>query len=432
MKTSRLLALAMFCSSLALAGEQSRSNGLREDSTLSVLNRVHYMNRDFRHGADNRRASESAHPAGYREESGLGVHARFSSGFTQGSVGFGADAFVLAGVKLDSGKGRYGALDMQRGRDGRAEDSFSRAGGALKARLSSSTLSYGEQFVALPVLSTDDSRLLPESVEGLLLSSREIQGLELHAGHFTALTAQNAMRHDGANDGALRALDLLGGRYAISEALSVAYYHSSLELRSAAQHGFHKHYGNARYRLPLGEARTLSLDLDAYQTRHAHRGASDTGNRIWSLAAAYRVAAHTLTLAYQRSSGDTFYAYGVDGGGSIWLANSVQISDFNGEDERSWQLRYDLDMATYGVPGLSVMSRYLRGSDITLRDGRQIVASGVGEHEFDVEARYVIQRGPAKDLSLRLRNAVYRSSDAAHLADANDVRLILEYPLNLL
>ncbi len=50
----------------------------------------------------------------------------------------------------------------------------------------------------------------------------------------------------------------------------------------------------------------------------------------------------------------------------IFLANSVQYSDFNGKDERSWQARYDLNMASYGVPGLDFMAR--------LRDRRRTSA----------------------------------------------------------
>jgi imipenem/basic amino acid-specific outer membrane pore len=48
--------------------------------------------------------------------------------------------------------------------------------------------------------------------------------------------------------------------------------------------------------------------------------------------------------------------YGGDGGGTIWLANSVQSPTSIVEDERSWQARYELDMATFGVPGLSFMT----------------------------------------------------------------------------
>ena len=36
-------------------------------------------------------------------------------------------------------------------------------------------------------------------------------------------------------------------------------------------------------------------------------------NKLWSFAAGYTLGAHTVTLAHQRSSGDTSYLYGVDG-----------------------------------------------------------------------------------------------------------------------
>src|SRR3546814_15693994 len=48
---------------------------------------------------------------------------------------------------------------------------------------------------------------------------------------------------------------------------------------------------------------------------------------------------------------------------SIFLDNSIQYSDFNSPKERSWMVRYDLDMSSYGVPGLSFMTRYGRGTD---------------------------------------------------------------------
>ncbi|WP_307988162.1 OprD family outer membrane porin, partial [uncultured Pseudomonas sp.] len=126
--------------------------------------------------------------------------------------------------------------------------------------------------------------------------------------------------------------------------------------------------------------------------------------------------------------GDSAYYYGVDGGGTIFLANSVQYSDFNQRDERSWQGRYDLNMASYGVPGLSFMARYVKGDNIS-------TSTGEGkEHEFDFETKYVLQEGPAKDLSLRLRSAVYRTNgnNSVNGTDNNDVRIIAEYPLNIL
>ena len=190
---------------------------------------------------------------------------------------------------------------------------------------------------------------------------------------------------------------------------------------------FKKQYINANYTLPINEDQSLNFDFNGYRSKSQGQELNgDVDNRIWSLSAAYSIGAHKFTVAHQRSSGDTGYVYGVDGGGTIFLANSIQYSDFNGADERSWQARYDLNMKTYGVPGLSFMTRYVKGDNISTatEEGK--------EHEFDFETKYVLQSGPAKDLSFRLRSAIYRSNTAYSGGDNNDFRVIVEYPLSIL
>jgi imipenem/basic amino acid-specific outer membrane pore len=87
-------------------------------------------------------------------------------------------------------------------------------------------------------------------------------------------------------------------------------------------------------------------------------------------------------------------------------------------------------MTSYGVPGLSFMTRYIYGDDITTSSGEE-----GKEHEWNFETKYVIQEGAAKDLSFRLRHAIWRANDAYNAdysADLNDTRLIVEYPLDVL
>ena len=108
------------------------------------------------------------------------------------------------------------------------------------------------------------------------------------------------------------------------------------------------------------------------------------------------------------------------------FANSVQYSDFDYENEKSWQARYDLNMAAYGVPGLSFMTRYVKGTDFKSGTGGDLDGKA---WERDVEVRYVVQAGVAKDLSFRVRQASYRSSERGGQID--EVRVITEYPLNM-
>lgn len=418
------MAVAAGTSQMAFASSQSESEGFVEGSSLTIFNRNLYMNRDFRDNGAGGTATENGQS--YREEWGHGFIGTFESGFTQGTIGVGVDVIGLLGVKLDTGGDRNGNGLFPIGSDGRAQDDYSEAGAAIKFRASNTVLKYGTQFVALSVFSTDDARLLPETARGGLITSSEIDGLELNVGRFTALSGKAQTGHDSEG---LEEINFIGGTYAFSDSFSTSLYYSDVE------DNFQKIYGNANYNMGLGADQSLAFDFNIYQTDYESEftgTGSDEDNTIWSLAATYGIDAHKFTVAYQQSHGGfegVGYTYGVDGGGTVWLANSVQYSDFYGEDEKSWQVRYDIDMSGFGVPGLSFMTRYISGYDIS-------TPTGDGEErEWDVEAKYVVQEGAAKDLSLRLRHAKYWSdSDYAPIngTDLTDLRLIVEYPLSIL
>ncbi|MFE1813720.1 OprD family porin [Metapseudomonas otitidis] len=428
MKWSALaLAVTAGTTQLAFASAQDESKGFVEDSSLKVLARNLYINRDYHRGGDatNYRAV-GGNPAGYTSEWGQGFIGTFESGFTQGTVGVGVDAYGLLGIKLDSGKGRAGILEMPMDSDGRSQDEFSEAGAAVKVRVSNSVLKYGNQFVALPVFATDDSRLLPEATTGTLLTVQEIEGLTLNAGRFTALNQQWQTDRDS---GRMKSINVYGGTYAITEQLSTSLFASDLE------DTFKKKYANVNLTVPLADEQSLGFDFNIYKTDYDKKAyGSSLDNTIWSLAASYTMGAHKFTIAHQRSNGDTGYDYGADGGGTIYLANSIQVKDFNAEDETSWQARYDIDMASFGVPGLTFMARYVTSDNATIRaDDRSVTDSNAGRWERNFEAKYVVQDGAAKDLSFRVRQATVRSdSSFGSSNDLEDVRLIVEYPLSIL
>ena len=430
-------AVAAASTQMAAASQQSESNGFIEDSKLDLHARTLYFNRDFRNGWANVSRANAAKGKynGYREDAGLGLKAIYESGFTQGTVGFGVDAFAMTGIRLDSGRGRNGNNQFPTRDNGKQENTYGQVGGAVKARLSNTTLKYGEQFVDLPVLSTDDSRLLPESTTGFLVTSEEVNGLVLHAGHFTALSAMDQTSRDSANGGVLRSIDLAGGRYNFTDDLSAAYYYADADLghKGAGRAKAKKQYLNVNYNYPIADDQSVTVDFNAYNTRFTDKDAAadrTSKNNIRSLAVAYNIGAHTFTVGGQKVEGNHAggYEYGYDGGGSVYVLNDVQYNDFTQQGEKSYQVRYDLDFAQFGVPGLSLMTRYVRGSKIVSADGRR-----QGKNwERDTDIRYVVQSGAAKDLSLHLRNATYRANDAANKADVNEVRFIVEYPLSIL
>ncbi|NUT82866.1 OprD family porin [Pseudomonas brassicacearum] len=424
-KRISLIALGILSTTHAMANDQAQSKGFVEDSILKVLLRNAYINRDYKDGNED------------KAEWGQAAIATFSSGFTQGTVGVGVDAFGLYALRLDGGKGRSGAggIDFfKQGDSGNAADDLSKFGAAVKFRVSNTVLAYGDQMPALPVLSYDNSRLLPESYTGTLITSKEIKGLELNAGRFTAESRKSA---EGRDSGGLKSINVLGGSYQFTEQFKASLYASDVE------DVLKKQYVNANYVFPLAKDQSLTLDFNGYRTKLDNsyvRENNVTGddNKIWSLAATFATGPHSFTLAHQRSTGDSNlgYAYGGyqrgqnrvgDGGNTIYLANSYW-SDFNAEDERSWQLGYGLDFTTFGVPGLSYNVAYVRGDNITTS-----TSEGGTEREIFNQFKYVVQSGPAKDLSVRLRSSVLRVSQKSseYNVSGNELRVFVDYPINV-
>ncbi|AMB88094.1 porin [Pseudomonas agarici] len=390
------------------ASQQSDAKGFVEDSKAVINVRNMYMNRDFR---------QSKAPQSYGEEWGQGFIGTYQSGFTQGTVGFGVDVIGQLGLKLDTGDGRKGGGTglLEQDKDG-AKDEYSKLGGALKVQFSNSVLKYGNQFMSLPILSTSDARLLPESATGLAVTSNEIKNLTLSTGHFTGLNNRNDSKTDSAR---LTSLDYLGGVYKFNDQWSSSLFYQKVD------DYWRKYYGNLNYNLPLTKVQSFNFDFNIYDSNSVgDERAGELNNRIWSLAAAYTLGAHRFMISRQQVSGRGDYAYGIDGLSTVYVANSVQYSDFNYQDEKSWQARYDLNLASYGVPGLSFMTRYVKGY------GFDTAATNNGHAwERDIDTKYVVQEGTTKNLSFRLRNASYRSSDRGGKID--EVRLIIEYPLSI-
>ncbi|WP_426100139.1 OprD family porin [Pseudomonas sp. PSPC3-3] len=422
------LAVSAGTSQFAMASAQDDAKGFVEDSTFSINTRALYFSRDKRNNDSGQSRSE---------ETGLGFNGLYQSGFTQGTIGVGVDAIGLLGLKLDSGKGRAGTGLFPTGSDGRSQDDYSKGGAAVKFRLSNTVLKIGDQYTTAPVFASDDSRLLPELPQGVSITSNEIKDLKLEAGHFTSIVAQSQTYKDSISDSSnvgnvgLKEANFVGGVYSWTPEFTTSLYYSKVE------DYWKKLYANVNWTHALSADQSLAVDFNIYSTKSDGAGlqraekdnTTKLDNRAYSLQGAYTYQAHTFTLAYQKVSGDGDYGYGIDGGGTIFLANSIARSDFNAEDEKSWQARYDLNMATFGVPGLSFMTRYVNGSG-----ANTATTSNGKEWERDIEAKYVIQSGPAKDLSLRVRQATYRSSDGVYYGSASidELRLIAQYPLNIL
>ena len=413
---SRFFILSSLAAS-ALGTSSMVSAAFLDDSKASVELRNFYMNRDFREsGASQSKADEWAQ----------GFIMKIESGYTEGPVGFGLDAIGLLGVKLDSSPDRTGTGILPKTASGDAPDDYGTAGLTAKAKLSETTLHVGTLQPILPVVMRNDSRLLPNIYRGAWLQSKEIKGLTLDVGKLDRTNYRDSSDYQemtvfnlGARNiqlGSTKTSDeflFAGGKYQFSPELTASYYYGGLD-------GIYKqHNTQLVHVLPLGDNQSFKTDLR--YVRSTDDGGSNVDNDAFGALFTYKIGGHGFTGGYQKMSGDTGFAY-ISGGDNM-LINLLQINDFGNQDEKSWQVRYDYDFAALGVPGLTLMTRYVSGDNVNL------AAGGEGEEwERDTDIAYVVQNGPLKNFGMKVRNATVRSNFGS---DLNETRLILSYTLAL-
>ncbi|MBK5413386.1 OprD family porin [Pseudomonas sp. TH31] len=433
-----MAALAMVVSSgPSLVAAEEKSGGFVEDSSLTVLNRNYYFNRDHRNG------QSSPTGNGYSEAWAHAIISKFESGFTQGTVGVGVDAFAMIGLKLDTGDGRNGGHSsfdvLPVNNDGEARDEYTKVGGAAKVRAFDTVVKVGDVFPSTPVVAAGDSRLLPESFRGVTATNTSLEGLTLQGGRLHAMSqpVSSNMRDNFATfyAGPVNSpwAGYFGGDYALNKNVSVSLYSSRLK------DAWNQYYAGTALNHPLSDELSVFAGLNYYKA--VDEGKQLLGkfdNNIWSGRIGVKYGAHSLALSHQRNNGNDDFDY-LRQSDSIFLDSSIQYSDFNSPKERSWMVRYDLDMSPYGVPGLSFMSRYGRGSGADYSNANAVYMRRDAEGnpltdqkrwERDIEVKYVVQTGTLKDLSLRLRQANTRAT--AFESDLDEVRVIVEYPLAIL
>ncbi|MDG0898673.1 OprD family porin [Pseudomonas sp. GD03721] len=432
-----LAVLAALAGISPLANAEEQREGFIEGSSLNILNRNFYFNRDNRNG------ESGAGGAGYSETWAHGIIGQFESGFTRGTVGVGVDAFAMLGLKLDTGGGRNGGRStfdvLPVDSNGEARDEYSKVGGALKARAFDTVLKVGDVFPTTPVVHYGDSRLLPESFRGITLENSSVNGLTLQGGRLHAMSqpVSSDMRdkfatfYAGPVDSPW--VGYFGGDYSVNENLQVSAY--SARLKDA----WDQYYFGASLTQPLTEDVSLITGFNYYNVQDEGKQLlGELNNNIWSAKVGVQFGAHTVTLSHQRNNGDDDFDY-LRQADSIYLDNSIQYTDFNSPKERSWMVRYDLNMQAYGIPGLSFMARYGKGTDadysnandVYMRrdaDGNPLVDQK--RWERDIEAKYVVQTGSLKDMSFRIRQANTRATQFE--SDLDEFRLIVEYPLSVL
>ncbi|SDT94510.1 OprD family porin [Geopseudomonas guangdongensis] len=432
-KISQRSKLALSILAAAMAVPAVSQAALVEDSKASLELRNMYLNRDYRDEATSttRRAFDNEFQS-YGEYWGQGFIAKFESGFTEGTVGVGVDAIGLLGVRLDSGKGRVdgingggasGGIGMSPlERNGDPVGDYSELGLTGKVRVSKSTLHIGTLMPTLPVVQYNNTRLLPGTYTGGMITSQEVDGLTLHAGRLTEFNLRDSSNNQEFPDVNANVhtenFDFAGGAYAFSPQLTASYYYGDYD------NVYKQHFTGLVHKLPLGEGMSLTSDLRYFKSKDQGRNPSQVDNDMYQGMFTLGVGAHKFGLGFQDLSGDG--AFPMVAGADPYSINLVTYNIFTKEETDAWQVRYDYDFASLGIPGLTFMTRYVDGTNIAA-GGK----NGGQEWERDTDIVYTLQEGTLKGLRFHVRNVTYRTE--SHIGrDVDENRLIVSYTLPLL
>lgn len=422
--------------------QQANGAGFIDDGKATLGLRNYYLNSDYRSG--------SSSPS-VTEEWAQGLMFNYSSGFTEGDVGFGLDAQSLVGLRLDGGRGRHqGSTMIPDETDGSARNDWSHWGGNAKVRLSKTVASYGTALTPmLPILVSNDGRLLPQTFQGTYIVSNEIEGLSLVGGLLEKAVGRASTNSTGlAVGGGTQESNkfwFAGGDWKIVDSLTGQYYFAKLE------DYYKQHFLGLNHVLPFGGNQSIKTDLRYFRTQSVGANSTVDGrqqgyvlggytsgqegeidNRTWSAAFTYRLGAHALLLGHQRvSSGSGFTQLNQGGlgegagGASVYLITDRMINSFSRAGERTTLAQYSYDFAGLGIPGLKASLAYIKGVEIKS-------ASGAAEEEWerDIALDYVVQSGALKGVGIALRHGSLRSG-ATGQRDIDQTRVILNYTLTV-
>src|SRR5690606_35104313 len=122
-------------------------------------------------------------------------------------------------------------------------DRLNKAGATLKARVAGTTAYAGALRPTVPVYVNNDSRLLPQMVEGVLVTNQDIAGLTLAAGHVTKIMARDA---DAWTDLGNTEFTLFGADYKVMDGLTAQYYYGN------RHDTYQQHFAGLKYAANVG------------------------------------------------------------------------------------------------------------------------------------------------------------------------------------
>ena len=264
-------------------------------------------------------------------------------------------------------------------------------------------------------------------------------------GHFNSIVAESVISKDSSSGlfmdkiylGRMQ-VDFVGGAYTWNPEITTSLYYSQVKKCGRQfEDEISGYYAAIKWAHALSEDKSLSAEfkMSKMSASHIfprplllqHRGniyssssVPRVNNLSFSAEGSYTYGAHTFALAPQMIGDDgDLSCGGVEG--NLALANS-SVESANLQGTKTIRASYNINMEEFGYPGLSFMASHLVGKGEI--SGKVSVTN--------LEGKYVIQSGIAKDLKLIIHATKTRiGGGMVALTDLNEVNMTAKYLLNI-
>ncbi|WP_322068766.1 OprD family outer membrane porin [Paraburkholderia bannensis] len=411
---------------------QAASKGLIGDSHLML---------NLRNYADVQDVTGGPHRHAWTQ----GAMLDYTSGFTQGPIGFGVDASLYGAFKFDGGQGAGNMVHVSKGGGGQNQFAWAYPGiYDVKAQVSNTVVKYGLQMTANnPFFEPHDNRALPPTFLGVSLVSKDIANTVLQGGSFTKVDPRghtNLVDLSTSYGGVtFKRFSYVGGSWDYSPNGNLSLF------ANQADSVWRQYYGSLQQ--SIGDPSTLKWTgfANVYSTHGVGGGLEGPiNNNAYSLSLAAQHGAHSLLIGYQQILGDQFFDY-VNETNGIYLVNSMDV-DYNAPHEKSFQVRYGFDGKYAGLPGAKAMLWYALGWGADGSAGA--AANGPGSqlyglywkngqpvhgshHEFGFIPSYTLQSGRFKDTKIAFTAMWHHGSKYYSDPTNMEYRLLVSMPLKL-
>ncbi len=355
--------------------------------------------------------------------------ADFSSGFFANIIGFdlGAHyALKLRGDLDDDYDGNPGLL--LKNNEGKSK-SYGKTSYAIKVNLADmGEAKYGRMFLETPLLNNNYSRSLPGLTEAFYAEG-DFEGVNLYGiwASETNMRAQSGFM-DLMVNGKKEPVKIIGGGYDMGNGFAA-------NLAMGQQNNYQKrYYADVGYAM---EMQGLSLDSTLIYGHNNMIGYTkesatdkDHSQNLWGLKVSAGMHQATLGLSYQNveKTGNDFKNTWSGKGDMVDPAdsfgpNSMLISDFNGDGQKSWAVHAGYDF-TGMVDGLSVDFVYATGGKNPKGNDED-----EKEKEYNLIASYDLPQVENLSLAAKYGKNIVKGKDSGEKETTQQFRMIIRYDM---